>query len=335
MNPLSGSARFAISETGTLAHVQGGSQPARRRLVWVDRAGLVEPLPLEPLPFLRAEVSPDGNFLALDIESARAEVWVYDTARDVRTRLTFEWNNALVGWHPDGKRVVFRTSAGTETWLSQVAVDGSGNAERLRTSKMPVRFGPSSWSPDGKHLAYTEVHASTPAAAASPAAASAGMDIWILSAGEDTPRPFLQTPYTEQQPRFSPDGRFIAYASDESGQLEVYVQPFPSGDRKWQISTDRGMEPRWSHAGRELFFRDYGGEEMLVARVSAKPDFRPQRARILFEGKFSTYASSGPSYSLHPDGERFLMLQDVLPEPAPIVITLNWFEELKRLVPTE
>ena len=144
----------------------------------------------------------------------------------------------------------------------------------------PARFGPSSWSPDGKHLAYTEIHPST------------GWDIWILSAGEDTPRAFLQTSYNEQQPAFSPDGHWLAYASDESGQLEVYVQPFPSGDRKWQISTDRGTEPRWSHDGRELFFRDYGGEEMLVARVSTEPDFRPQRARILFEGKFSTYARS-------------------------------------------
>ena len=95
------------------------------------------------------------------------------------------------------------------------------------------------------------------------------------------------------------------------------------------------MEPRWSHDGRELFFRDYGGEEMWVASVSTEPDFRPGRTRILFEGKFSTYARSGPSYSLHPDGKRFLMLQDVLPEPAPIEITLNWFEELERLVPTE
>ena len=236
MNPLSGSARFAISETGTLAHIPGGSQPARRRLVWVDRAG---------------------------------------------------------------------------------------NVERLGTAKRPLRHGPSSWSPDGKYLAYTEFDPST-----------AG-DIWILSAGEETPRPFLQTPYREHQPDFSPDGRFIAYTSNESGRDQVYVRSFPSGDQRWQISTDGGLEPRWSRDGRELFFRIAGGEEMMYADVSTEPDFRPGRARILFEGMFSTYASSGPSYSLHPDGKRFLMLQDILPDPAPIVITLNWFEELKRLVPTE
>ena len=171
-------------------------------------------------------------------------------------------------------------------------------------------------------MAYTEIRPST------------GWDIWILSTEEDVPRTFLQTSYNERQPAFSPDGRFIAYRSDESGQDEVYVRSFPSGDRTWRISTDGGVEPRWSHDGRELFFRSLTGDKVMVANVTIEPDFLPERARVLFDGDFSTYASSGPSYSLHPDGKRFLMLQDIPPEPAPIEITVNWFEELKRLVPS-
>ena len=319
-SPLNGGARYAVSNDGTLAFVRGRGQSSARQLVWVDRQGRATPLPLDPAPILRIDLSPDGELIGLDIESARDDLWVYEIRREVLTRLTHEGTNVMVDWHPDGERLLYRgLNIAGEQHLSEINADGSGAAALWVFSG--VRLG--SWSPDGTSIVFGAIRPTT------------GLDILVLSLGEGDPKPFVETAFEEQQPRFSPEGDWVAYASNETGRMEVFIEPFSGPGRKWQISTDGGREPLWSPDGTELFYRNVKGDHVMVAEIRRKPKLEPEKARVLFEGSFSLGASAGPTYSLHPDGERFLMMKDVVPDPAPIEITLNWFEELKRLVPTD
>jgi len=161
-----------------------------------------------------------------------------------------------------------------------------------------------------------------------------GRDIWILPLeGERKPQPFLQTPFSEREPKFSPDGRWLAYASDESGQSEVYVRPFPKAEEgKSQISTEGGTEPVWVGNG-ELFYRN--GDQMMAVDITTEPTFRTSTPRLLFEGRYQqSTLPLLPFYDVTADGQRFVMVQAQETDPGQINVVLNWFEELKRLVPT-
>ena len=161
-----------------------------------------------------------------------------------------------------------------------------------------------------------------------------GRDLWVLpSEGDRKPSPFLQTPFNEAGAQFSPDGRWIAYMSNESGRMEVYVQPYPNPGGKWQISTGGGVEPVWARSGRELFYRN--GDRMMVVDIGTEPAFSAGRPSVLFEGQFLNL-SWAANYDVAPDGQRFLMIQPIEREGATsqIHVVLNWFEELKRRVPS-
>ncbi len=250
-------------------------------------------------------------------------VWLYDLARGTLTRVT-ETAGALPlsVWTPDGKHVTFRSTVGGALNLHWMPADGSGAAERLTTSENMQ--SPGSWSPDGQVLAFSEADSTT------------GWDIWVLKlAGDRKPRPFLQTPFNEGAPMFSPDGRWLAYGSDESGRLEIYVRPFPGPGGKWQISTEGGTEPVWARNGRELFYRN--GDKMMAAAVETKPVFAAAKPRLLFEGHYETgmYSSFQPNYDVAPDGQRFLMIKSSEQESAAaqLNVVLNWSDEVRRLVP--
>ncbi len=199
--------------------------------------------------------------------------------------------------------------------------------ERLTTSEF--RQNPGSWSPDGQFLAFYQ----QPSTGSSPTA----RDIWILPLeGERKPQPILQTQFNELAPVFSPDGRWLAYVSDESGRNEIYVRPFPNvDDGKWQISTDGGLELRWAANGREIFYRNESGDQMMVVDITTEPTFRAGTPRLLFEGSYQGGAIGSAFYDVTPDGQRFVMVQaQQLGTGAHINVVINWFEELKRLVPT-
>jgi Tol biopolymer transport system component len=181
---------------------------------------------------------------------------------------------------------------------------------------------PYSWSSDGKALVYQD---NTPAA---------GQDIWVLPIdGDHQPRPILQTPASEVDARLSPDGRWLAYASDESGRYEVYVQSFSGSGGKWGISADGGREPVWAHNGRELFYRS--GDKMMAAEVATQPTFNAATPRLLFRGPYETTNTTGPDYDVTADDQRFLMVQpsEQQSSTTDFNVVLNWFEELKRRVP--
>ena len=302
-----GAAHFSVSDTGSLVFVAGISV-AQSTFVWVDRQGGAEALPAPPRPYSRPRLSPDGQRVAVDIEG---DIWVYDIPRGTLTRLTFDGSNSTPAWTPDGKRLAFSSTRAGPASLFWKLADGSGEAERLTTSEGQGHHI-ESFSPDGKVLAFHAHHT--------------GQDIWVLPLeGERKPRPFLQTPAEEWGSEFSPDGRWLAYMSNESGRNEIYVQPFPGPAGKFQISTEGGSFPVWARNG-ELFYRN--GDKMMAVDITTSPSFTAGNARLLFEGQYQ-------SYDVTADAERFLMIREGEQGATRLNVVLNWFEELKRLVPTD
>ncbi|MEE8161935.1 MAG: hypothetical protein V3T61_09890, partial [Acidobacteriota bacterium] len=316
-----GAVDYALSEEGTLIYVPGTG--GANTLVWVDREGPEEPLAAEPRGYNNPRISPDGLRLAVTvIESGVGDVWIYDLKREIPTRLTFDpavdhWPI----WTPDSQRVVFdSTREGANHNLFWKAADGTGQVERLTTS--PVPQGAYSFSPDGTRLVIGQFGES--------------WDVHVLSMeGEFTSQPLLQSEFDERRAVISPDGRWIAYDSDESGRYEVYVRPFPNVEEgKWQISRDGGTEAVWAPRGQELFFRN--GRAMMVVGIKTEPTFTAGSPVVLFTGRYRTTVT-GVNYDISPDGQRFLMIKAAEEEEgqqAQINVVLNWFEELKRLVPT-
>ena len=312
-----GEAQYSVSSTGSLAYVPGNGQTAQLKLVWVSRKGEEQLLAAPAHAYANPRLSPDGRRVAVGILEQDRQVWLYDLARDTLTRLTFQGNNNVTPfWTPDGKRIVYISNKDGPRNLYWQLADGSGGLERLTTSER-VDI-PSSWSPDGRLLAFSEV------------AAPQGYDIWVLRLSDRKPQPFLQTQFNEAAAQFSPDGNWVAYASDESGRNEIYVQPYPGPGGKWQISTDGGREPLWNRNGRELFYRN--GNKMMSVEIATKPSFSLGTPKVLFEWRYESLPGiSTPNYDVSPDGQRFLMLkaaqQDV--SAREIDVVLNWFEELK------
>ena len=324
MTKGSGAANFSMSGTGSLVYVtddpRGG---AERTLVWVDRQGREEPVGGPPRQYGWPRVSPDGTRLVVGIaDPANIDVWVYDLARATSSRLTFDdAADTDPLWTPDGERVVFRSEreGGGLFWR---AADGTGPVERLTSS--PNRQRPYAWARDGQLLVFHEDTAAT------------GADMWVLSLdGERSPELLIQTPFFERRAAVSPDSRWLAYMSNESGQEEVYVQPFPDLDGRWQISTNGGIAAVWGPDGRELFYRN--GQAILRVPIDTEGPFAPGNPEVLFEGPYLPGASGfGNNYDLAPDGQRFLMVKegDQRDETrAQIIVVQNWHEELKRLVP--
>jgi Tol biopolymer transport system component len=198
--------------------------------------------------------------------------------------------------------------------------DGSAGAEQLTTSD--YLNSPNSFSPDGQLIAFMESNPQT------------NRDIWVLNLKDRKTQPFLKTPAEETAPKFSPDGKWLAYSSDESGRREIYVQPYPGPGGKWQISTDGGREPIWNPNGRELFYRN--GDKMMAVDIATQPGFSAGRPRVLFGGPYVLSPTTTANYDVSPDGQRFLMLKGGEEQQAAtqIHVVLNWFEELKRRVPT-
>jgi len=307
-------ASFAVSETGTIVF-----QPFRvtqRTVLWVDRQGNATPLSRERGQYLNPRLSPDGRRVVFSLFTSGQDlgIWVHDFDRGARTRVMARLSSAPV-WSTDGKQITF-ASRQSGTWsLSSRAADGSGDT-RVLLERERSQF-PMSWSPDGHTLAYYDYGLTT------------GRDIWMQPAGGE-PTPFLTGPFNEDMLRFSPNGRYVAYVSDESGQQEVYVQPYPGPGDRTILSTDGGREPVWSRDGKELFYRN--GDQMVVVPVSIGETFTAGKPRSLFSGRYAFDLLH--NYDVSPDGKRFLMIQEDEEAARPrFHVILNWFDELERLVP--
>ena len=333
-NSASGSAQFAVSATGTLVYLPGQSTSSEVPIHWMNHEGKTTLLRATPANWLNLHFAPDGRRIALQIDDGQnIDVWVSEWARDTLTRLTFDpAADTKPVWTPDGRRIVFasdRADTSTPNLYWQRA-DGTGGAQRLTDSK---NFqSPASWHPSGKFLAFEENNPQT------------GYDLMILRMEGDEasgwkpgkPSVFLNSPFAEREPMFSPDGRWLAYWSNETGRQEVYVRPFPGPGGKWQISTGGGVYPTWSRTKHELFYGTPSGQIMVAAFTVEGDSFRSEKPRLWSDGRFSV-RSTTRSFDLHTDGERFA-LAPAAQTPGGgkqdhVTFIFNFFDELRRIAP--
>jgi serine/threonine-protein kinase len=326
MSRNTGAAHYALSKRGDLAYVPGSVEGGRRTLVWVDRSGKAEPLPLPPASYLYPRISPDGRTLAVEIEGPNHDFYFYDFERTVLSKITTDGLSHDPVWSPDGARVAFRSwqAGGMTMWWMRS--DRSESPERLDPAG--TRQSPVSFSPDGKFLAFDQKDPET------------RDDAWVLPLdGNNRPRRVAQTPFGEGSTKFAPDGRWVAYSSDESGRPEVYVQAFPGPGPKVQISNGGGFDPVWRRSGGELYYRTQG--KMMVVSVTTSPQFKASAPKQLWEGRYSQGSGSScgmpgvssSNYDVSADGQRFLMVRDddASAVATKIVVVLNWREQLKAL----
>jgi serine/threonine-protein kinase len=313
---VGGAAEFDLAENGSLLYAPGLSGTEDRRVVSIDRQGRVEPLIETARPFTALRISADGRYVVFGVHACIDSIWLYAMDRGTLTRLTSEWDNNAPVWDPSGREIAVTSARASAYNLYKVGLDGGGKAERLATSDY-VQI-PTSWSPDGAVLAFHELRAET------------GADVFLLSSSGD-PEPFLTGRADERFAAFSPNGRWIAYQSDETGRHEIYVRRYPGGGGLRQVSTDGGAYPVWNPNGKELFYRD--GDKMMAVTVETGGDLVLGRPTVLFERRYGRSAFS--TFAVTPDGRRFIDLDDSVAEPAPthLVLVQNFAEELKRLAP--
>jgi serine/threonine-protein kinase len=309
-----GVANVATASDGTGVYASGRDATGFRHLIWVDRGGThVARITDQPLELPRyPRLSPDGRRLALTIGPSNAgQIWVYDLAGSVRPfRLTYQDHNLFPIWSANGKRIVFTSRASSDQVLSLPA-DGSATEPERVIAHQDLGV-PRDWSPDGAFILFEELR-----------------HLHLLPVSDGEARRWLQTPFSESDGRFSPDGgKWLAYTSDQSGGEEVWVRPFPGPGKPVQISSGGGHDAVWSRDGKEVFYRN--GPKMLSARVVPGPTFRVDGPQVLFENEPYTGSMAARSYDVAPDG-RFVMIENDLTDHTPqasIVVIRNWQETL-------
>ena len=320
---LGGSADLAVSATGTLVYATGAGE-GKQELVWVTRDGKARAVdPDWPCTYVGfPALSPDGKWLAVT-RVANAEpsnVWIKRLDRGPSIKLTLEgMDNYGPGWTPDGRSVTFSSTHATgavDLWTKRV----DGGAPAVMQLHRKGNLYNARWSPDGKWLLF-QTDIATPGAG----------DILGIRPGMDTaPVPVVATPFTEMSPAFSPNGRWLAYASNETGADEIYVVPFPNtGAGKRAISAGGGTEPLWSHRGNELFYRDASGD-LVAVEVHTNPTFSLGRSVALFPAAGFSSLRFIPQYAVALDDRRFLMIRPLQTgAPDKLIVVENWFEELR------
>ncbi len=307
-----GSARFAVSETGTLVYEPAPVNPGHRLLL-IDRDGNAQPIDDKPSVYLLPRIAPGGRRLAVTVEDASgANIWLYDLTSGTPSQLTFGGGDGNPVWTPDGRRVTY-TVGGDDTWW--VPADGSAEPERIFEALGVVALG--DWIPEGPTLVFDWNRAATQ------------QDLYVYTEA-DGPVPLLVDSAAVESPAVSLDGSWLAYVSDDSGEREVYVTPFPGVGRRLPVTRGGGVHPRWSANGRELFYRS--GRRLMALDVRADssglsfgtPSVVYEFATVL--GRWITY------YDPHPDGVHVVVVDPIPARRRPPVVVLNWFEELKAKV---
>jgi serine/threonine-protein kinase len=330
-----GPVHFAISDEGTLVYVletevAGDSADLYGVVpVWVDREGRIDSLAVTPGDYIFPNISPDGRHVAFTLFGGKGRrSWILELERGILAPLSFGENDHLPIWSPDGSTITFSSDRGGGSNLYIKPSDGSGEAERLTWSD--YHQCPCSWSPDGRTLVYAEFTPET------------GGDLLLIDPYDGRePRPFLKTPTDERHGMISPDGHWMAYASNPAGQAEVFIRPYPGPGAATQVSTAGGIGPLWSPDGSELFFRAYERDPeagytitiMTAVPIDTQNGLRVGQPRELFRGRFAFWPAARCNYDISRDGERFLMITAPKPQEVSqeLRVVLNWFERLKEL----
>ncbi len=325
-NSDNGSAQFSFSRDGTFIYRNGSDvQGWTVTVQWLERTGKLLPLLAKPDSYNYPRLSPDGRRLALSTQ----DVWVYEWERDILSRLTFSTGANATDplWTPDGRYLVFHGLDG----LYWVRANGAGKPQRLTES--PNGHYPSSFTPDGRRLVFHELTATT------------ATDLWTMPVESDAnglhagkPELFLKTPFNERNAAYSPNGRWLAYASDETGMLEVYVRAFPDNGGKWQISNGGGLYPMFGRDGHTLYYRTPGNQIMLANYSVEGDSFRPEKPQLWADTRIADSGLAGKNYDIGPDEKRIAVLYpfDAPGERQPqneVTLLLNFFDELKRRMP--
>lgn len=311
---------FAVSHTGSLVYVPSSNTVVPKELVWVDRNGTATLLGRARANYRRPRILPNGQVVVAGIEESGIDIWIFDPERDTRKRLTSDGMSHHPAPRPDGAGIVFSSSRNGSVNLYWKPFDGSVEPELLldRPGAQFTWF----WTSDSRYLVFGEDHPEN------------GWDILMLDLQEDgSPSVILQTSFDERDARLSPDGRWMAFSSNESGRRQVFVRPFPGPGTAPRISTELGLEPVWSANGRELFYR--ADSRMMVVDVVTEPDFQFGTPRLLFEDPYDMHPGRSLNYDVTRDGEHFVMVRrPPEAEPSQINVVLNWNQELARLVPS-
>jgi len=324
-----GSMQLGCSDNGTLVYVSGGPEQFATQLMIMHRDGRIEPIPQPPRPYGRPALSPDGDRFAISVLGANASLWIYDLRRDTMTKLVSGWDNTGPVWVNSGRTIVYGSNRDGINAIWTTPSDGSGTPTKLFDRSASAY--PTGSSPDGKLVVAQLLSPTT------------GLDIWTVDLdGRGTP--LIQSPAREVSGSVSPDGRYIAYASDESGRLEIYVQTFPKTGRKWKLSEEGGDLPHWSRDGNRIYY--WSGRRLMVVPYDLQPDFHPARTRQVLETTVDVN-----DYQIFPDDERFLVVGRASAEDQAAVavrrpagrlfaarspdlrVVLNWFDELEQLAP--
>jgi Tol biopolymer transport system component/predicted Ser/Thr protein kinase len=324
-----GGAQYDFSTTGMLAYLGGGVGAPEYPALWVGRDGGTSPLLSEPGTYAHPRLSPDGTRLSLTVlRDDNWDIWIYDLARDVSTRLTFsEGYDGDQIWSPDGTELLFTSSRTGETVSFRKRADGTGEAEPLMAEQNDQTYA-TSWSADGGYVIGQRL--------------GEGLDLWVLDLESGEVQDYLATPFTEALGMFSPDGRWVAYQSNESGRDEIYVRRFPTGSGKWQISDGGGAQPAWSANGRELFYRNDVGL-MVVPVDGTGSSFQADKPRSLFTGTFlggiqglSVQGFSFSDYDSTRDGRRFVLFPQEGEGPGGhVTLVTRWFDDLASVVSSD
>jgi serine/threonine-protein kinase len=306
-----GTVEFEIARNGTLVYLTG--EPRDAAIVTVDRGGIEDTLIADRDRYANPRFSPDGRRLAFGrgLPPTR-QIWVYEMSDGTSMPLTFEGHHYYPVWSPDGSGVAFTTEtpegAGHLSWTE---ADGSGEITTLFESG--DLFYPASWSRDGVQLVFRRQDVAS------------RRDLWRLTLGADTTAAAIfELPSNEDAAALSPDGNWLAYVSDLSGQAEVYVSRFPDAAGRRTVSLDGGTEPMWSRDGTELFY--WTGEGLVAARIRTNPEFEVTRRTVLFTGPYQQWPFHA-AYDVHPDGDRFVFVRGGESPPSQLVVVANWFAE--------
>jgi eukaryotic-like serine/threonine-protein kinase len=318
---------FTASDHGTMVY-QPGSAAGLLQLTWLDIHGNATGHLGEPDDYNQVELSPDGKKAAASIGVRGSNIWIYDIQHNTRTRFTFGSDQVLSPiWSRDGRQIAYMAGATSVIGMQAIwskAADGSGEEKKL----LDLRDGGMQdslcdWSPDGRYLLYVNGTASV----------GNGAKIWVFPLfGDRKPYPYIAAPGNQQYAQFSPDGRWVAYSSDESGLLEVYVAPFPWTGAKWQISNGGGVLPRWRRDGKEIFFLKMGSSGTFAADVDGHgPSFEVGAQHTLYNVNNLSPNTAGQQYSVTADGQRFLQITtgDAGKGRLPLNVIQNWPAQLQ------